>query len=515
MHRSSLRPPAVVALLVALIALVAAGCGGGGGGGNESADPAKIAPKNTLVWVTGQVRPEGGRKTAVESIAKKVLGVSDPGARIAQLLDKSIRDSGTKASFKDDIEPWLGRRAGVAVTTLGAGGSSQAALIVAAKDTGKAKQALPKLAAENGRKATERDYQGTKYWVSPNDNSVAGVVKDYVVLGTLPAFKAVVDASKGANLTQNSQYKPAGNDKLGSAWIDTKAIVGALGASGQIPGGGAALQGLIGAANQPITMTLAAAARQLTVEAISGVTRQAQSGKPNSLVPDLPGDAWLAVGLPNLGQTIRQTLDQIGSGVGAGLIETAQQQIRAATGLDLNRDILASLGEVAVFGQGSSILTVGGGVMIQTPDPAAARRLLSKIGPLIARQSRGSVRVGRASVAGATGLRFSTARIPGAINAVLRGNRMVIAYTDASTRAALAPRQTLSNAPSFQQASQSLGGAQPALYLAFAPLANLVSATGGANGARARQYLSAFTTLAAGSRVQGNQQVGRFVLSLK
>lgn len=512
MHRS------FVVLVLALTALVVTGCGGGGGG-DEKADPAAIAPKNTLVWVTGQIRPEGDQKSAVDSIAKKVLGVSDPGAQIQQLIDKSIRKSGSKASFKDDIEPWLGRRAGLAVTSLGAGGSdSQAAAIVAAKDTDKAKDALDKLAGEQKPKAVKREYQGVEYRLDSSDKTVVAVVDDYVVFGDEASFKAVVDASKGDGLSDNSQYSSVakgGADKLGFAFVDTKALVGALGAQGQIPGGGQALQGLIGAANQPVTLTLDAAPQKLTVESVSGVTQQARSSKPNSLLPELPGDAWFAVGLPNLGQTIRQTLDQIGSGVGAGLVETAQQQIRAATGLDLNRDILASLGELAVFAQGSSVLTAGGGVVIQTPDPAAARRLLSKLGPLIARQAQGSVRVGTANVAGATGLRISSPRIPGAVNAVLRGNRLVIAYTDAATRQALAPQRKLSDSPEFQQATQSLGGGQPSLFAAFGPIASIVAGTDAANAAQIRKYLGAFSTLAAGSRVSGDKQIGRFVLNLK
>ncbi|HVE68146.1 MAG TPA: DUF3352 domain-containing protein, partial [Solirubrobacteraceae bacterium] len=508
-------PHRLVALVLALAALVVAGCGGGGGGGgDEGADPADVAPRNSLVWIVGEVRPEGDRKDAVDAVAKKVLGVSDPGQRIQQLIDKSIRESGSKLTFKDDIEPWLGRRVGVAVTSLGSGGSdTQAAMIVAAKDTDKAKDAVSKLADEEKPKAAKREYQGVEYRLDADDKSAAGVVEDYVVFGTEPSFKAVVDASKGDGLSDNRQYSEAakrGEGKLGFAFVDTRALVGALGASGQIPGGGQSLQSLLGAANRPATATLEASATNVTLETAAGATQQARTAKPNALVPDLPGNAWLALGLPNLGQTIRQTLAQISSGVGAGLVETAQQQIRAVTGLDLNRDILASLGELAVFAQGSSVLTAGGGVVIQTPDPAAARRLLSRLGPLIQQQARGAVQVGAANVAGARGLRLSIPRVPGAINAVLRGDRLVIAYTDAATRQALAPQRKLSDSPEFQRATQSLGGGQPALFLAFAPLAQVVAAASPEKAQQIRQYLGAFTTLAAGTRVQGNEQIGRF-----
>jgi hypothetical protein len=510
--------PALVAFVLALTALVAAGCGSGASGGNEKANPDDVAPKNSLVWITAQIRPEGSQKDAVNAIAKKVLGVGDPGKRIEELLNQQAKSSKSKFNYADDVKPWLGRRAGVAVISLGASGnSSQAALIVASKDNGKAQSAIDKLADAASTKPATKDYQGVSYRFSARKGTAVGLVKDFVVAGSEAGFKAVVDASKGDSLTKNATYRSASrgaDTKLGFGFVDTQALVSALGAQGRIPGGGAGLQSLFGAANRPITATLNATPRNVVLEAVSGVTPQAK-GKPNSLVPDLPGDSWVAVGLPNLGAILKQTLTQLGSGVGAGVLTSVEQQIRAQTGLDLNRDILPSLGEMAVFVKGSSVLTVGGGIVIQTPDPAAARRVLDKLGPLIRRQAKGAVKVSAASVAGAAGFKFTSPKIPGGINAVLKGDRLVIAYTDGATREALAPASKLGNSPEFQQATAALGGGQPALYVAFAPIAQLAAVASPQKAAQIRQYLGAFASLVAGTRVQGNQQVGRFVLNLK
>lgn len=510
--------PALVALVIALAALVVTGCGSGASGGNEKANPAEVAPKNSLVWVTAQIRPEGSQKDAVNAIAKKVLGVSDPGKRIGELFDQQAKKSRSKFSYADDIKSWLGRRAGVAVISLGAtGSSSQAALIIASKDNGKAQSAIDKLADEGSTKAAKKDYQGVGYRVSARKRTAVGVVKDFVVVGSEPGFKAVVDASKGDGLTKNATYQSAsaGSDtKLGFGFVDTQALVSALGAQGKIPGGGAGLQSLFGAAGQPITATLNATPQNVVLEAVSGLTAQAK-GKPNSLVPDLPADSWVAVGLPNLGAILKQTLTQVASGIGAGVLQSAELQIKAQTGLDLNRDILPSLGEIAVFVRGSSVLTMGGGVIIQTPDPAAARRVLDKLGPLIRRQARGGVKVATANVAGATGLKITSPKIPGGINAVLKGDRLVIAYTDGATQAALSPKSKLGNSPEFQQAAASLGGGQPALYVAFAPIAQLAAVASPQNATQIQQYLGAFASLVAGTHVEGSKQVGRFVLNLK
>lgn len=509
--------PAFLVLVLAATGLLAAGCGSSGGGGSKNADPAKVAPKSTLVYFSAQVRPEGDQKDAVNSIAKKVLGVDDPGKRIQTLLDQSIKESDSKLTYEDDIKPWLGRRAAVAVTSFGSGSSdTQAAAIFASKDNGKAKDAIKKAAKEGSAKAVARTYEGIDYQLS--DGTAVGVVDDFVVAGTEAGFKAVVDASKGKGLADNKQYSDAAKgagDKLGFGYVDTKALLAALGTSGQLPGGAASLQGLIGAANQPISLSLAATATKVTLEAVAAVTK-ATEAKPSEILPELPGDSWLALGISGFGSAIKNTLNQLGGGVGAGLIQTASAQIKQATGLDLEKDILPTFGDLGLFVRGSGILTVGGGIVIKPDDPAAAARVLAKLPALIRRAGASSgVKVGAANVGGAKGLRVTLPKVPGSIDAVLKGDRLVIAYTDAATKEALAPAKKLGDSPDFQSATSSLSGAVPALFVSFPPIAELAAAASPESAAQIKQYLGAFATLAAGTQVKGNQQVGRFVVNLK
>jgi hypothetical protein len=508
--------PALLVVALAAAGLVGAGCGSSGGG-SKNADPAKVAPKNTLVYLSAQVRPEGDQKEAVDSIARKVLGVDDPGKRIQTLLDESIKESDSKLTYEDDIKPWLGQRAAFALTSLGSGqNDTQAAAILASKDNGKAQDAIDKAGDEETPKAVKREYEGIDYRVS--DDTALGLVDDFVVVGTEPGFKAVVDASKGDALTDDQPYSDAAKDtgdKLGFGFVDTQALLSALGSSGQLPGGAESLQGLLGAANQPITLSLAATATRITLEAVAAATKAAEA-KQSDLLPELPGDSWLALGLSGLGTSIKNTLNQFGGGVGAGLVETASQQIKQATGLDLEKDILPTFGDLAVFVRGSGILTVGGGVVIKPEDPAAARRVLDKLPRLIRQVGAGDgVKVASATVGGARGFRVTLPDFPGSIDAVLKGNRLVIAYTDAATREALAPKSKLADSPDFQSATSSLGGAVPALFLSFPPIADLASAASPESAAQIKQYLGAFTTLAAGTEVKGDQQIGRFVVNLK
>jgi hypothetical protein len=507
----------LLAALAAVVALVAAGCGGGGG--DENADPASVAPKNAPIYLTGFVRPEGDQKSAVESIAKKVAGVDDPGKAIQDAIDRQLENEKAGINYQDDIKPWLGRRAAFVASAFG-GESSTGAFIVAAKDKDKAKDTIDKAAKSSGG-FSERSYKGVDYRFG-GDKTAAGVVGDFVVVGNEPEFKRVVDASKGDSLADNKRYDDVAGqakDKLGFGFVDVRGLIGGLSASGQLPAGvGASTQPLLGNSNQPVTLALDAKSDQVTTTIAGPTARSVASKRQASVLSELPGDAWAAFGLGDVGGALKRAIAQFSSGgIGAGVVQTLEKQLRVATGLDVNRDIVAAIGDVGLFASGSSLLQVGGGAVITTPDPAAARRLVAKLGALIARQGASSgVRVGATSIAGGRGVRIRSPRLPGSINLVVRGSRLVAAYGDAATRSALRPTSKLADSPDFQQASATLGqGATTALYVSFGPIAQLVGSSGSSDAAQAQRILGALKNLVIGGTTQGNTATGKIVINLK
>src|SRR4029079_3829679 len=97
-----------------------------------------------------------------------------------------------------------------------------------------------------------------------------------------------------------------------------------------------------------------------------------------------------------------------GGGIGGGVVQQVEQTLLRQTGIDLNRDVIAALGNVALFARGASIIQIGGGLVVDTPSPAAATRLINKIGALVSKRApRSQVQVKAASVGGARGLSFS------------------------------------------------------------------------------------------------------------
>jgi hypothetical protein len=431
--------------MAAALLLVGAGCGGEGG--DENADPAKVAPQGTLFYAAATIRPEGDQKDAVDAIGRKVFRTADPGERIQRELDREFKEDPTTrdATYAEDIEPWLGRRIGVALTRLGPGGQTQWAAIIASKDNGKAKETIEQEAKD--QRAAKRTYKDATYYYDAADTTGFGVVGNYVVLGTEPALRAVIDASKAKGLAEKADFNSAASgseDKLGFGYFDLNAVVAGLNASGQLPPGQAqGLRSLLGGGSKPVTMSLAAQSDRVSLEVIArGIQQQQPASPPSELVSTLPGDAWLALGA-RLGDSVKQITSQLG-----GSLEAAGQQL--STTID-----------------------------------------------------------------GARGIRITSGQMPGAINAVVKGDTLVIAYGDLAARDAFAPASRLGDSPDYKAAQESLGGSQPSLFVVFGPIAELVGTQADPQAQQAKTYLSGLKTLAVGTKQDGDTQTARFVLTVK
>jgi len=507
------------AAIVVACSLTVVACGGGGA---EDADPATIAPQGSLMYFSAAVRPEGDQREAIDELSRKVLKIPDPGQRIQRELDQMLRrdPESRDVTYADDIAPWLGRRAGAVITRLGPG-APQFALIIASQDNAAAQEGIEREAQSSTPRWTERSYKGVDYFYDPEDRAGHGVVGDFMVVASDAAFKATVDASEGERgLAAKPAFQTAATDnrdKLGFAYIDVKAVIAAANATGQLPPGSAAqLQGLLGSGAQPATVSLDAHPDRITFESQArGVRRPVATETP--LVGTLPADSWLALGSPQVGRELRRTLTTLGQGgAGQAVLPLVRQQLQAQAGLDLDRDILPALGDLAVFARGSNLLTIGGGIVIQTPDPAAAQRVVTRLNALVSRQGAAlGLRVSDTTILGARGYRINSSQIPGSINVVAGRGRMVIAYGDAATSAALVPQSRLADAPAYQAARESIGGLSPQLFMQFAPVAQLMGISSDPDVQRVRTYLNALETLAAGSRLEGDTQTGRMVITVK
>jgi hypothetical protein len=499
-----------------ILAVAVAGCGSSTRSG--SVDPATLAPPTTLAYASFKLAPQGAEKPGFDAAFGKLLG-ADPERRIGEAFTNATQTSG-RLDYDADVKPWLGETATAIVTGVGSERPDYA-LLVASTDDDKARAAVDKdLAAAH---AASRDYRGVAY-KAMDDGTANGVVGHFLVAGTEAAFKAVVDTDKdGKSLADSEQWKTSvGNRadaKVGLGYLDVKGLLQSF--ASRLPGAqrlaAPLLLGLIQI--HPFIATLDANAASLVVDVSSPGTKPDPRGPgaaSSPLIETLPADSWLALALPNVG-------DALGTLAGAlkanPLIGAQYQrvvaQVRASTGLDLEKDVLAAIGDVGVFARGSSPATAGGALVVQSPEPATLASTVRRLPALIRHAGNADVRV---ASRGARGFDVTAAQAPKAVQVRVSGDRAVAAYGARALHAAEHPAGRLGDTPLFRAAAAAVG-ARPTLFVDIAPALELAARSPHHRAdnslRRALPQLQQLEYLAAGARREGKLDVVRAVLGLR
>jgi uncharacterized protein DUF3352 len=510
----------VLALLCALISAIAVGCGSSSSGSGGADDPAALVPATAPVYAEATLRPDGKVGADLDAALKKILRTDDPGAKIQKALDDSGKTDGV--TYKDDIEPWLGDRAGIAVTAIH-GNDADFVAVIGSKDDGKASDAL-----ENAKgDIVKRSYKGVDYRFDRKDGTTAGVFEHSVVVGTEPGFKSAVDASKGESLADSNGLRGVRSkvvaERIGLLYLDVDGLLRAVSQSaGRQPEVGAVLQSLSAAVPKTIGAALQAQPDALKIDGVSlGTPKSASSGASGAdMVAGLPADSWLALGFGKSGQALEGVLDAIGkaggiTGVGVNaLLSQFQQQ----TGLDLRKDVLSWMGDAGIFVAGKGLPELGGGLVIKTSDPAKTKRVIAVLRRLAGQQ--GGAKVKALSAQGVDeGFTVQPSDGP-RIDVALAGEKFIVAVgAPGALKQAISPSQPLSSAPAFTDAAGKLGdGLRPSFYLDFQHVVSLIEGFVGneADFQKAKPYLDTFGAVVAGAKDEGDGVTrARFVVTLK
>jgi Protein of unknown function (DUF3352) len=513
MSRTLLLRACAALVAVAAIAVPVAGCGSSSSaGGNAGVDPARFLPASTPLYLEALVRPEGDLKANVEAVARKLLRTDDPTQKITGLIDKALRDQG--ASYKTDIEPWLGDRVGFALTGIGAGADSgDGVAALASRDDGKAQ------AFVDGRKNTEkRSYRGVAYRYDGKQDIAAAVVDHAVIVGSERAFKSAIDATKGARLADAKAFREARDsvtaEGIGFAYLDPSRLFDiALGAAGGKGSGqqAQALKGLVaGSGLRSIGAALEVAQNALRVDAaVIGIKAGKGSGDGPGAAADVPAGSWLSVGIGDVGAAISSALSQLGNSGAIGPLdpETLLAQLKSGLGVDVRRDFLSWMGDTALFVRGTSKDRLNGALVVHSTDPAASQRaigvlrdLLPKLGAKVESLPGGS---------GAEGLRVPLGSGGPTVDIAAQGDRFVIAIGPGALDAALGSSPRLGDSSAYKTAAGLLGGARPSLFLDTPQVVRLVgqsvSATERVGFDKARPTLDAFGPAAAAVTPEGDK----------
>ena len=514
------------AALLALICLsvAVAGCGSGSTSGGD--DPASAVPASAAIYVDATVRPDGELRNDALAAAGKVLGISDPQAKIDELVAKVFADSEhPKLDYARDVKPWLGEKVALwAATTRG--DEFRGAVIASATDTEAAQAAIDRAVKGSEKSFTKRSYEGVDYQAS--EKGAAGIVEDFAVFGTEAEFKRTVDAAKGDGLASDDRFRKATDgledDRLGTFYFDVKTLLDQ--AARQDPEAAQQLEQAkrlfpfdkVG----PVAGEFLADGERLAVNAAADVPEGSAagslgaitSGGATPLLGELPADSWAALGSPKLGQTIKLVYQQAAGALGGAAVE---QQLRSQLGIDLQEDVFSWIGDVAFFARGTTMDSIEGGAVIEVTDPAKAKAAFGKLIGLA--QSRGGAQTKPIRIEGAeTAFEAALPGAPKSIVAARSEDRVVIAYGREAAADAFSPTDKLGDSDTYSEAKSVLGGdVEPGFLISIPAVVELASTASGGDPEfeKAKPYLEAFSVLAGGSSRDGDTARSSFAAGLK
>ena len=507
-----------------LTALLLAACGGGGGAAD--ADPAKAVPAGTAIYVEGVVRPEGDQREDVLDAAGKILRTDDPEKKIRELVDQGLEESdGPAASYEEDISPWLGEKAGVWVAGVDRPKPGYTVL-VAAKDTDKAQEAIDKGVKEQG-KATQKSYEDVDYQVD-EDGVAAGIIGDYLAVGTEAEFKRTVKANDGEALSEDDRYTGTvdklDDDRLGHFYIDLKPFIDqALKADPEARQQLEQIRSIFPVDKlEPMAGALLANGDRIAFDAVMegpGVQSLQAFGPlfgtgETPLVTELPGDAWAAYGAPDVGPALKSLFTRLAGALGGA---AATQQLQQQYGIDLDRDVFGWIGDIAIYARGSDRASLEGALVIEATNPDAMKSAFGKLIGLLQREGGEPVRPVRVDGAEAA---FEAGETDLGKRAIIArsDDRVVVGVGEAAAADGLAPDEKLGESELYGAAKGVLGDAHaPTFLLSMPELIAAIEANGGADAdfEKARPYLEAFGVIASGANVEHPAFTSRLAAELK
>jgi hypothetical protein len=451
----------VLPVLAATTTLAIAGCGGGG---RSSSDPATIAPPKAPVFIEATLQPTGTLKSNVESIAGKVAGIDDLGATIVSEVERSAKDSGEPFDYQQEVEPWLGEKAGIFLTHFDGNNFSGNGIAVQVTDAKEAREFIEKRAKSNsGRPLKDASYEGVDYKVDPSDDTSIGVVGNFIVYGKdEQMFKEAVDASKGESLADVDAYSNAVSAAPGGSLADVYVDVGSLIQQSGSAVGGQALQLLKTAGIEPSDATALASlvpgSDQVEIDVSSDLGGESPpSGDASGLLASFPSDSFAGFAVSGFGRQLEEAIDNLDeSGIPPDVPPHKLKSTLSEVGIDLDK-IAGSLGDAGVFAEGSSRSSLGGALVLTTKESSEATNTVANIGLLL----RNSGTPGVTAVTGkASGFSVRSRELGSKpLVVVAKGERIAVGYGLSAALQGLSSESgaTLSGSSNYKNAVAALG----------------------------------------------------------
>jgi hypothetical protein len=340
---------------------------------------ARAVPADTAVYMNVFLQPSSAQQANLSTLLGKLPGFADTSvldAKIDQLAQRFLAASGV--DYRADLRPWLGNELAVALSVKGPTTAAQMLLLVAVKDPGAARAALPKIWQQSRITFTANPYRGIEVMVG--DSASYALLPDLLVIGRSEArVRAALDADANAtpSLADSVDFSAAMEqvpaDHLASAYLDLRAMLPA-GSSLQASGYSTAAVALVAGANG----LHAVGEAHFDAGRASEAAREAfaRASARSDLSAWMPADTKAESTFFGIAQSFTVLTDQLKADPSLSESADALQQLRtlAALGLGINidRDVLPLLDGEAAVAVGGPAGHLHAQLLLKPSDPDAA-----------------------------------------------------------------------------------------------------------------------------------------------
>jgi hypothetical protein len=420
-----------ISVFALLAALLVAGCGGGSSSSGSSSSPASLASPGSLVYVEGDLKPTGELKSNVDSVAKTIAGINNLGEFVVSELESSARSEGEPVNFAKEVEPWLGKTAGVAFEDLEGEELSEPLIAIQTTNAKATQEFIDKQASAGKAPYKGLSYEGIDFKVGGPEGNAIGVIGEWLVIADgEKAFKAAVDASNGESLGGEDRFQTAfdaaSNGSLANIYVDVGGLIKQSGGKTDSQSEEILQSAGIDPNEATAVASVIPGSNQIEVDLSSELNgEKAPSGDASKLLESMPADSVAAFAVSGFNEQLEEAIDELdAAGIPPELPPNELKNTLSQAGVDLDK-IAASLEDAAVFATGNSRNSLGGALVV-TAKGSEAAEAITGLGVLL----RGAHVPGVTAVSGnATGFSVHSPTLgKKPIVVIAKGSRIAIGY---------------------------------------------------------------------------------------
>jgi len=376
------RAAAIAAGVAVLITLLVVFVFGGSGVAPPATGAAQVVPANALAYV--HLSTDTGRPAVrqAEAVARRFPDYPVAYAAVINRLGAIVGGSG---NFANDVRPWLGKEAALALVG-GRGGSASSLIVLDVKSAPRARAFVARAGA-----SPAGAYRGIRVLAYSSGTELA-FVRHYLVAGSDATVRAAIDASVGRarSLADNAAYKRASAgeaaDRVLDAYVPAAGLRELLETRGGVAGAVALMLDRAGLVGTTVSVSAVSGGADVRIHSALVAKRSHPVTFTPTLQSVLPAGSTLMLDVAGLDHAAPQMLRAAATAGFAGNVAPLLAHLGAALtaeGVNVHKIDSIFSGETAVAlspGPSPSLLIVA-----RTSNAAATRSELAGLeGPLTA-----------------------------------------------------------------------------------------------------------------------------------